>query len=146
MSPRSLALLGILSLGALAGCDGKIKQCNAFIDRANKSQAVIGAIQFESDDSKKLEADAAKVDAEAKGLSEVKLSDAKLVKLRDDYAANLTKLGKTVRDLAKLQADAKAGKTQGLEAQAKKITSDADAVEKAEGKIVEDINAYCQGK
>lgn len=133
-----------LSSFALGGCGkSKVDQCNAFIERANKGQTVISSLSLDSEDSKKLEGDAAKIDAEAKAVGAVELKDAKLVGFRDQYSSNLTKLAGNVRDLAKLQAEAKAGKPS--ETQLKKIESDADKIEKDESKLVNDINAYCSG-
>lgn len=143
---RSTALVfvvGALSLG-LGACKGKVEQCNAFIDRANQSQSVINGLQLDTDDPKKLDTDATKIETEAKAVTAVQLKDEKLVKFRDDYGSNLTKLGKNVRDLSKLQADAKTGKTT-VAAEAKRIEEDANKIEKDETKLVNDINQYCTG-
>jgi hypothetical protein len=137
------ALVTLVALVSLAGCDRKAKECSAFIEHANKAQAVVGTLQFRGEDANKLEADAAQIDAEAKRLEAVPLEDPKLVKLRADYAANLQKLAKAVRDLAKLRTDAKPDGAAALAARASAVGADADAVEKAQTQIVSDINDYC---
>jgi hypothetical protein len=144
--PRHAFAAAVLALAASACGRSKVDQCNAFIDRANAAQNTINALKLDSDDPKKLEADAAKIDAEAKAVKAVDVKDEKLVKFRDDYAANLTKLSSNVKDLAKLQADAKnPAKAATIEAQAKKLETDADTIEKDESKLVGDINQYCTG-
>ena len=142
--PRFTSLLLVVGAFSLVACKGKVEQCNAFIDRANQSQAVINSLQLDTDDPKKLDGDATKIDAESKAVTAVQLKDEKLMKFRDDYAGNLTKLGKNVRDLSKLQADAKTGKTT-VATEAKRIEEDANKIEKDETKLVNDINAYCTG-
>lgn len=137
-----------LFVAVLPACGkGKIEQCNAFIDRANAAQNTINALKLDSDDSKKLEAEAAKIEGEAKAVKGVDLKDEKLVKFRDDYAASLTKLAGNVKELAKLHSDAKSpDKQAAVEASAKKLEADADKIEKEESKLVADINSYCSAK
>lgn len=144
--PRStsLAALALVALGA-TGCKGKVEQCNAFIERANQAQTSIGAMKFESEESAQLEADAMKIDGEAKAIEGVKLKDDKLLGFQKSYAKNLGDLAKNVRDLAKLHAALKAGKTD-VEAQAKKLESDADKVGKDSDKLIDEINKYCTGQ
>ena len=131
-----------LALATLAGCKGKVDQCNAFIDRANQSQTVVGAMHFDSEDAATLEGDATKIEAEAKAVEGVSLKDDKLVGFQKAYAKNLGDLAKNVRDLAKLNADLKAG-SKSVEAQAKKLEADADQVEKDSGRLIDEINKYC---
>ena len=129
---------------SLTACKGKVEQCNAFIDRANQSQGVINGLQLDTDDPKKLDIDATKIDGEATSVAAVKLEDQKLLKFRDDYAGNLKKLAGNVRELSKLQNDSRAGKA-SIATEAKKIEEDANKVEKDESKLVNDINSYCTG-
>lgn len=140
-SPLVLAALALVGLAA-TGCKGRVEQCNAFIQRANEAQKTIEAMKFESEEAAQLEADAAKIDGEAKALEGVKLKDEKLVGFQKAYGKNLGDLAKNVRDLAKLHAALKAGKTD-LDAQTKKLEADADKVSKDSDKLIDDINKYC---
>lgn len=145
---RTLAALAPLAFLAITPACGKskVEQCNAFIDRANAAQNTINALKLDSDDPKKLESHAARIDAEAKAVKTVDVKDPELVKFRDDYAANLSKLAVNVKDLSKLQVDAKdPNKAATIEDQAKKLEDDADKIEKDASKLVGDINQYCSG-
>lgn len=134
----SFVLLALAS----AGCGkSKVDQCNSFIERANASQSVMSKLHLDGEDPKQLEADAAKVDGEAKGVGGVELKDAKLVGFRDQYTANLTKLAANIRSFAKLQTDAKAGKAS--EAELKKLEADDQKIEADESKLIDEINKYC---
>lgn len=129
------AVAATLALTLAACGKSKVDECNAFIERANLSQAVLKTINL-TGDGKDLEADAAKVDSEAKYVRAAELKDAKLIKLRDDYATNLEKMAATIRDLAKLH---------GAGGDAKRIADDVDRIEKTESNIVAETNAYCGG-
>ena len=142
--PRTALLVAAVATLATTGCKGKVEQCNAFIERANQAQTSVGAMKFESEESAQLEADAAKIEGEAKAVEGVKLKDDKLLAFQKSYAKNLGDLAKNVRDLAKLHAALKAGKTD-VEAQAKKLEGDADKVGKDSDKLIDDINKYCTG-
>jgi len=138
---RLAAAVASLAL-AHAACDkkGTVDQCNAFIERANISQAVLKLVTLEGD-AAQLEEDAKKVDNEVQWVKGVALTDPKLTKLRDDYAANLQKLAATIRDLAKLQSmDVKNAED------VKKIADAVDDVEKEQSQLVIDINDYCGGR
>jgi hypothetical protein len=141
-SPLALALA--LAAFATTGCRGKVEQCNAFIQRANESQKTIEAMRFESEEAAQLEGDAAKIEAEGKAVEGVKLKDDKLVTLQKAYGKNLGDLAKNVRDLAKLHAALKAGKTD-LDPQTKKLEADAEKVSKDSDRLIDDINKYCSG-
>lgn len=141
------ALAPFAVVAILPGCGkSKVEQCNAFIDRANAAQNTINALKLDSDDPKKLDTDAVRIDGEAKAVKAIDVKDPQLVKFRDDYASNLSKLASNVKDLSKLQIDAKdPSKASSIEDQAKKLEDDADKIEKDESKLVGDINQYCSG-
>lgn len=131
--PAAFALLLLAT-----GCGkSKVDQCNAFVEKANAGQTVLNGLDLATEDGKKLEDAASKVDAEAKAVGGVELKDAKLIELRDKYAANLTKLAGNVRSLAKLYV----GKASPEEA--KKVEADAEKIEKDESKLVDEVNTYC---
>ena len=129
------------------GCGkSKVDQCNAFIERANSSQTVVSSVHLDGDDPAPIEAAAAKVDAESKGVSDVKLEDPKLVDMKTRYAASLTAFAKTTRELAGLMKAAKDPKLAAdLEGRLKKLEEQATAAEKDEAKIVDEVNVYCTG-
>ena len=120
----------------LSACGkGKVDECNEFIGRANLSQAVLKTINI-TGDAKQIEADAAKVDNEVEYVKNAAVKDEKLIKFRDDYAANLAKMASTIRALAKSQSPASM----------KQIHDDVDAIEKTESKLITESNAYCGGR
>ncbi|MFO0678666.1 MAG: hypothetical protein U0169_19195 [Polyangiaceae bacterium] len=133
--------------GLVAGCGkSKVDQCNAFIERANASQTVVAAVHLDSEDPAAIEAAAAKVDVEAKGVADVKLEDAKLVELKTKYSASLTAFAKTARDLAAIVKASKDAKgAAGLDDRLKKLEADAEKAEKDESKVVDEVNVYCTG-
>jgi hypothetical protein len=142
---RSFAAAALVTLPLFACGKGKVDQCNDFIGVANTSQTVISSLALDSDDPAKLEAEAAKIDGEAKKVSAVDLKDEKLAAFRNDYAANLTKLAKNVRDLGALAKNAKDPNAKGLEAQLKKLEADGKVLEDNESKVVDQVNVYCTG-
>ena len=139
----SLLLLTV----SLAACGkGKIEQCNAFIDRASKAQAAITALNLASDDKKELEKGATKIDAEAKAFATVEVKDEKLVGFRTAYAQTLESMSKIMTDLAAAQADAAdASKAEATAAKVKTLVESAEALEKSESALVDQINGYCSG-
>ena len=132
------AVTVLLALPLVAcGKNGKVDQCNAFIDRANISQAVVELLKFDGD-AQQLEEEAKKVDNEVQWVKGVALTDATLVKFRADYAANLERLAASIRELAKAHGSDE--KTADL---LKKIADGADSPLQAQSKLVDDVNGYC---
>jgi len=124
---------------ALTACTNpRTEQCNALVERANLSQTVLKGLTF-TGGREGLESDAKKIDNEVAWVQHTELSDPTLVKFRDDFAGNLAKTAAAVRELAKLDGDVQS------EA-AKKIVDEADVIEKAQSKLVDDVNAYCGGR
>lgn len=147
LSPKlSCAIVAALALPLLACGKSKVAQCNAFVDAAHGAQTVINDLNLESEDPSAIEAEAAKIDAEAKKLESLELKDEKLAGYRNDYATALTKLANNVRDLGKLQKDAQdPAKADTLMAQLTKLQADGKAIEAEEAKIVDEVNTYCTG-
>lgn len=139
-----LVCTAFVALSVVACGKSKVDQCNAFIEQANASQTTIAALNLESEDPAVLEAAAVKIEGDAKKVDAVELKDEKLVGFKTDYVKNLNGLGKTARDLAGIQKDAKdPAKAAAVEAKAKTVVADAEKMEKDESKLVDDINKYC---
>jgi major membrane immunogen (membrane-anchored lipoprotein) len=137
----------LLSLTLCACGKSKIEQCNAFIDRAGKAQAAINALNLASDDRKELEKGAATIDAEAKSFATFELKDEKLVGFRTSYANTLGEMGKIMGNLAAAQAEAaEPAKAEAAAAKVKGLVESAEALEKSESALVDQINGYCGGK
>jgi hypothetical protein len=132
------AAVTVLLAPMLIGCEksGRVDQCNAFVERANVSQAVVEILKFDGD-AQQLEEEAKKVDSEVQWVNGVELTDATLMKFRADYAANLQRLAASIRDLAKLRGSYE--KADLL----KKIADGADSPLAAQSKLVHEINSYC---
>ena len=143
-----ISSLVLLSLPlALTACGkSKIEQCNAFIDRASKAQATVNGLNLTSDDHKELEKGAAAIETEAKSFGTFELKDEKLLGFRDAYGKTLADLGKIMADLAAAQTEAAdASKAADAAAKVKGLMSSADALEKSESSLVDQINQYCGG-
>jgi hypothetical protein len=124
---------------ALTACtDAKTEQCNELIGRANLSQTVIKGITVGGDGEGLVEA-AKKIDNEVDWVKGAKVTDPTLVKFRDEYAGDLEKTAAALRALAQLGGDLQSDA-------AKKIVDDSDQIDKAQSKLVADINAYCSGR
>lgn len=139
---RATLTLGLFVVLSATACKGKVDQCNAFIDRANQAQGVIGHLALDSEDAAKLEGEADRIDAEAKSVGAVVIKDEKLAKLRGDYVTNLGALGRNVRALGKLHAAAKGDDTT-IATRARGLEADAALVEKESTRLVDEINTYC---
>lgn len=124
------------------GCKGKVEQCNAFIERANQSQAELERLPLVVDDSAKIQADAAKIEAEARAIGAIPLKDDKLAKLRDEYAGTLVKLARSVREIGRPLGETK---PPSLQAQAKQLQADVQKIEQEQIRLVGEINLYCSG-
>jgi hypothetical protein len=132
----------------LVGCGpSKVDQCNAVIERGTKAQAVMSSLHFESGDPAAIEQDAVKLDAESKAMAAVDIKDEKLIGMRNDYGANLAKLAKITRDVATAYKDAKdPAKAAAVQATLPKLAHEAEAIEKTESGLVDQVNGYCSGK
>lgn len=136
----------LLALSVSACGKSKVEQCNAFIDRATKAQSAVNGLNLSSDDQKELEKGAAAIDGEAKAFATVEVKDEKLAGFRDAYGKILSDLGKILTDLASAQADAAdASKAEAAAAKVKTLVASAEALEKSESNLVDEINQYCSG-
>jgi hypothetical protein len=143
-SPRLFLCVAFAAASLVACGKSKVDQCNAFIEQANAAQTTISALNLESEDPATLETAAGKVEADAKKVDAVELKDEKLVGFKTSYVKNLNSLAKTARDLAGIHKDAKdPAKAAAVEAKANTVVAEAEKLEKDEGKLVDDINAYC---
>jgi len=146
LASRLQAIL-LLTVSLSACGKSKIEQCNAFIDRAGKAQAAISALNLASEDRKELEKGAATIDAEAKAFATLELKDEKLIGFRAAYANTLSETGKIMSNLAAAQAEAgDPAKAEAAAAKAKSLVASAEALEKSESTLVDQINGYCGGK
>ena len=136
----------LLSLSLSACGKSKIEQCNAFIDRAGTAQAAINKLNLASDDRKELETGAATIDAEAKAFATFEVKDEKLVGFRTAYANTLAEMGKIMGNLAAAQAEAaEPAKAEATATKVKSLVESAEALEKSESALVDQINQYCSG-
>jgi hypothetical protein len=136
----------LLSLSLTACGKSKIEQCNAFIDRAGKAQAAINALKLDSDDKAELEKGAATIDAEAKSFATFEVKDEKLVGFRAAYSGTLAEMSKIVGNLASAQAEAaEPAKAEAAAVKIKTLVESAQALEKSESALVDQINQYCSG-
>jgi hypothetical protein len=146
LASRIQAIL-LLTVSLSACGKSKIEQCNAFIDRAGKAQAAITALNLASEDRSELEKGAATIDAEAKAFATLELKDEKLIGFRTAYANTLSETGKIMSNLAAAQAEAAdPAKAEAAAAKAKSLVASAEALEKSESALVDQINDYCGGK
>lgn len=138
--------LVVLPLALVACGKSKVEQCNSLIDHAGKAQAAVNALNLDSDDPKVLQDGGAKVEAAAKAFTTVELKDEKLVGFRNSYGEILSGLSKIVSDLGAAEAEGKdAAKAEAAAAKTKKLVDDANALEKKESALVDEINMYCSG-
>lgn len=128
------ASLVVVACG-LVGCKaGRISQCNALITVINEEQGKHKDLKGENPDELKKLADA--LDGTSKKIGEVDLTDEKLRAFRDDYKKMAEDLAKAARDAATAGED-----REKLEAAIKTMQS----IGPREDKLVNDINAFCQG-
>jgi hypothetical protein len=143
-SQVSAFLLLCLSLSACG--KSKVEQCNAFIDRAGKAQAAVNGLNLATDDKKELEKGSAAIEVEAKAFAAVEVKDEKLAGFRDAYGKILSDLGKILGELAVAQAEAAdAAKAEAAATKVKTLVGSAEALEKSESALVDQINQYCSG-
>jgi hypothetical protein len=147
MKPSILVTsLVVLPLSLVACGKSKVEQCNAFIDQAGKAQAAVNALNLDSEDPKVLQQGGQSIDQAAKSFSAVELKDEKLVAFRGAYSEILTGLSRVISDLASATAEAgDAAKAEAAAAKTKKLVDDANALEKRESTLVDEINVYCSG-
>jgi hypothetical protein len=138
--------ISLLCLSVSACGKSKVEQCNAFIDRATKAQNAVNGLNLATDDKKELEKGASAIEVEAKAFSAVEVKDEKLAGFRDAYGKILADLGKILSDLATAQADAAdASKAEAAATKVKTLVASAEALEKSESSLVDQINQYCSG-
>jgi hypothetical protein len=131
----------------LAACGkSKVEQCNAFIDQAGKAQAAVNALNLDSDDPKVLQKSGESIDAAAKAFTAVEVKDEKLLGYRTAYAEILTGFSKVISELGAAQGEAAdEAKAEAAATKTKKLVDDANALEKKESALVDEINVYCSG-
>lgn len=129
------AVLWVTSSG-LVGCkSGRIAQCNTLIAVINEEQGKHKDLKAERPDELKKLADA--LDATAKKIGEVELSDEKLMAFREDYKKMAGDLAKAAREAAAASED-----RDKLEKAIKRM----QGIGPREDKLVQDINAFCQNE
>jgi hypothetical protein len=129
-------LLLALPVG-VAGCDGRITQCNKLIRVINAEQEPIKQASGSDPESLKKLADA--LDNVSEKVSEVSIEDEAVVGFRDRYANLAGELAKAARDTA-TALEAKDSET--AEEAAKHMASFGTR----ESELVGEINGYCSGK
>lgn len=122
---------------AATGCDNKIEQCNAFIDEANASQNAFVAIGAAALNPESLKKRVEQIDASVKKLEALELKDEKLQGFRTEYVAGLKSFSKGLDKMANLEkTDVDA---------LNKVADDLSKEGDKQGKLVDDVNAYCSG-
>ena len=143
--PRSFLSFGGLSFAgllAVVGCDRRVEQCNALVERLNPHteamvRAVEGLARVESDPGA-LDALVQAIDRADQDLSAAELDDERLAGFGLEYRRRL----EDARAAAEAMRRAAAAKdVAGLNAAAKQ----ADAFLEAEAAILEQLNQYCAG-
>jgi hypothetical protein len=128
--------IGLLSICALGGCQGKIAQCNLLIEVINSEGKNIPKMS-----TKKLESyvKAAKsLEKAAKRTAGVELKDSKLVEFRDEYKEMLGDLVKAARNVP-------VARESNDPVKIKKADEKMDSFKNRETDYLERLNAYCSG-
>lgn len=128
----------LLVLLFATGCKGKVDQCNAFVDEANAGQNTYVGLEAAVGNADALAKRADALDASAKKLRAIKLSDDKLVDMRDRYASLTDNYAVGLRKLVAAPKDDPAG--------ALGIERDLDGVADKQQKLIVEINGYCGGR
>ncbi len=128
----------LVLLLATAACKGKVDQCNAFVDEANAGQNSYVGLEAAVGNPDALTKRADALDASAKKLRAITLSDEKLVDLRDRYAKLTGDYAAGLRKLVAAPKDDPAG--------ALAIEQDLDGVADKQQKLIVEINGYCGGR
>lgn len=141
MSRPPVALRGGVALALLlalsAGCKGKVDQCNAFVDEANAGQSSYIGLEAVVGNPDALTKRADALDASAKRLRAITLSDAKLVDLRDRYASATDGYSAGLKKLAAAPKDDPSASLA--------VEQDLDVVADKQQKLIQEINGYCGG-
>lgn len=142
----SFFILILLSM-SVAGCGlSKVEQCNSFVDGATKAQTAVAALKLDSDDPEVLKKSGADIEAAATALGTLELKDEKLVGFHKSYTELLTSMGKIVTDLSSVASDSKdEAKAEAATTKANQLIESANALEKKESDLVDEINKYCTG-
>ncbi|MBW2526268.1 MAG: hypothetical protein JRI23_18955 [Deltaproteobacteria bacterium] len=130
----TLAIAGLVLSGPVGCKAGRISQCNGLITVINEEQGKHKDLKGESPEELKKLADA--LEATAKKIGEVELEDEKLTAFRDEYKKMAEDLAKSAREAATAGDD-----REKLE----KAIKTMQAIGPREDKLVNDINAFCQG-
>ena len=132
----AIVAMGTTAAMGLAGCDGKIGQCNRLIEVINKEQ---GPLKYASgSDPAALKKLAETLDNVGKKVEAVELKDETLIKHRDDYA-------QMARDLAKASTETAAALESNDPAKAQEAAKKMSGFGSRESDLVDSINKYCSG-
>lgn len=132
-----LLLLSLaLPLVCFSACDSKFSQCEALISAMNRDEERLGPL---ATDAPALEEVAAKLDLASTEIGAVKVSAAELVKFRDDYQALL-------RDTAAGLREAAEGARTGDKAKSEAATKSMLEIGTRSGRLVEDVNQFCNAR
>jgi hypothetical protein len=129
--------LGLLLLGLLPGCDGRISQCNALISVINAEQEPIKKASGGNPEALRKLGDA--IENVSTKVSEVQVEDAKILEFRNKYAEMAKEVAAAARDTA-IAIEAK---------DHKKATEAAELMSSfgtRESELVGEINGYCSPK
>jgi ATP-dependent DNA ligase len=137
--PSFSAVVVTFALAALStGCGkSKVEQCNSFVGEANKSQSAFVALNAAMLNPPSLVPRAEKLEAAVKAMEALPLKDAKLDGYRKQYIGYTNSFAKGLRELASY------GKDPSKNAQREKTANEMEAVADKEGKLIDEINAYC---
>ncbi|MCA9625423.1 MAG: hypothetical protein KC731_40655 [Myxococcales bacterium] len=132
----SLLALGTTAIMGLAGCDGKISQCNRLIEEINKEQGPLK--EASGSDPAALNKLADTLDGVATKVEAVELKDEKLVGFRNDYA-------KMAKDLASASRDTATALESNDPTKAAEAAKTMSSFGSRESDLVDNINKYCSG-
>lgn len=143
----SLYVVTVLASTSLAACGmSKVEQCNSFVDHATKAQTAVAALNLDSEDPEVLKKSGSDIEAAAQSLGALELKDEKLVGYHKSYTELLNSMGKIVTDLSAVASDAKdEAKVEAATTKANQLIESANALEKKESDLVDEINKYCTG-
>lgn len=136
--PRAGVVLVVVLVALSTACKGKVDQCNAFVDEANAGQNSYVGLEAAVGNPDALAKRADALDASAKKLRAITLSDDKLVDMRDRYASLTDGYSAGLRKLVAVPKDDSAG--------ALAIEQDLDGVADKQQKLIVEINGYCGGR
>jgi len=128
--------IGLLSICALGGCQGKIAQCNVLIEVINSEGKNIPKMSTKKPESFVKAAES--LEKAAKRTADVELKDSKLVEFRDEYKEMLGDLVKATRNVPVASESNDPVKI-------KKANEKMESFKKREADYLERLNAYCSG-